>query len=275
MSSIATRVGSVALRRDRGVVWAVLDRPQARNAIDDSLLHGLEGMLALVESQPVQVLVIRGAGGCFCSGADLHTLREMIDQPERLRTFMHRFGTVLKALERGSFCTVALVEGHAVAGGLELLLACDVAIATFDAALGDRHAEYGLVPAAGGSVRLTRTLPRAVANYLLLTGELMTGEEAAALGLVTLAAPKAQFEPLVERVVERLRTRSGASIATIKRMVSGSPEGSWNASLERELDFFMEHVARSCDVRHGLTAFSDKQRPRFEPIVRAGGPGTG
>lgn len=263
MSATAT---SVRLRADSEVVWATIDRPHVRNAIDPWVVAGLEAAVELAASRAAKALVLRGAGGTFCSGADLAHVRALVNREDELREFIASIGDVLRALEELPCPAVAVVEGHAVAGGLELLLACDIVVAASDAQFGEHHAAYGLVPAAGSSVRLVRALPREVANHLLLTGSTLTAREAAAHGLVTLAVEQARLDTEVGAVVDRLRVRSGEGLATVKRMIATGRRSSYREALGEERALFAAHASASRDMREGVAAFREKRAPRFAAV---------
>jgi enoyl-CoA hydratase/carnithine racemase len=256
------RVGDVCVRADGHVVSALIDRPGVRNAIDDGVVDGLTAAVDAAEERQARVLVVRGSGGTFCAGADLVMLERIRQDSARVEKFMARLGAVLDRIENASFASVAVVEGHAVAGGCELLLACDIVVATTTARIGDRHVEYGLVPAAGGSVRLARRLPKAQANYLLLSGEMLSGEEAARWGLATVAVPAERIEPAVTEIVSRVAGRSTAALTTVKHMLGNAGRLPESEALGRERALFMAHLA-SPDCVRGLTAFRDRRAPLF------------
>jgi enoyl-CoA hydratase len=256
------RVGEVCIRADGHVVHALIDRPEVKNAIDDDVVDGLAAAVDQAEEQRARVLVVRGSGGTFCAGADLGMLDRIRQDPARVEKFMARLGTVLDRIENASFASVAVVEGHAVAGGCELLLACDVVVAATTARIGDRHVEYGLVPAAGGSVRVSRRLPRARANYLLLSGEMLSGDEAARWGLVTVAVPAEQVATVAAGIVARISSRSGTALATVKQMVRVAGRLPQPEALEQERALFLDHLA-SPDCVRGLAAFRDRRSPEF------------
>jgi enoyl-CoA hydratase/carnithine racemase len=247
--------GRVELRLEGPVLWARIVSPRTKNAIGMSILAGLEEMLAIARDREVKVVTIRGANGTFCSGADLYELRGMLADRDALAAFMRRLGGVFDDLEHGGWATVAVVEGHAVAGGCELLLASDVVITTDDARIGDGHIARGLVPAAGGSVRLPRAIPARLARYLLLTGEAISGKEAADIGLATIAVPPEALELEVHRVVDRLATRGRATLRTMKKMLAVNETLDLRPLLRRELDLFLDHVTHSPDAEQGLEAF--------------------
>jgi enoyl-CoA hydratase len=140
------------------------------------------------------------------------------------------------------------------------LLACDIVLATTEARIGDRHVENALVPGAGASVRLPRTLPSARARYLLLTGETIDGREAEAWGLVTRAVPAEEFDRALAALVERLRTRSGAAIATIKRMLNQTAGLGIDDGIRVERELLTEYRRSSRDSLEGLEGFQRRAR---------------
>lgn len=259
------RVGDVTVSVRPHVVRATIDRPTHMNAISNAVIEGLQHAIAVATATEARTLVIAGAGGTFCAGADLCEIERMREVDGRhLETFMVRLASVLRALETASFVSLAVVDGYAVAGGCEILLACDISVAAADARIGDRHQEYGLVPAAGGSVRLARTLPRARANYLLLTGELLSARNAAEWGLISVVVEPDDLESAVDGIVERLTTRSQDALATVKKMIWTANEEPRSEALEWERRLFMRHMA-SDDVSQGLSAFRDRRLPVFRP----------
>jgi enoyl-CoA hydratase/carnithine racemase len=262
------RAGDVEIGIEPGVIRAVIDRPGQRNAISTAVIDGLERAIELAMDTAARVLVISGAGGTFCSGADLRELEAMRSggDPAQLEIFMARLGAVLSGLESAPFASLAVVDGHAVAGGCEILLACDLSVAATDSRMGDRHVEYGLVPAAGGSVRLPRTLARARANYLLLTGELISGRTAAEWGLVSAAVEPEQLGRTAEALIRRVASRSADGIGAVKQMIWNAGDQPRDEALVHELDLFLRHMA-CADVAEGLAAFSDRRAPVFQRDV--------
>jgi enoyl-CoA hydratase len=215
----------VLLTRESGVVWATLNRAQTRNAINEGVVFGLEAAVLAAEEDGASVLVIRGAGGSFCSGADLHYLRQLREKGNRsIEHFTSRLEAVFCKFETAPFVTVAAVEGHAVAGGCELLLACDIALTTTDALIGDRHIEHDQFLSVAQSTRLRGALSKSRARYLLFTGEMISGSEAEAWGLVTRAYSPEAFEVGVKTVVERVSTRSRVGLAAVKRKLTEESE---------------------------------------------------
>jgi enoyl-CoA hydratase/carnithine racemase len=256
---------SVTVAVDGPVVRATIDRPGARNAINQAVVDGLEAALDTAESTGAKVVVLRGAGGTFCAGADLELVQSLVGDTEQMAAYVGQLANITERLESGPFVSVAVVEGFALAGGCELLLACDMAVASEDARIGDRHLEFGLAPGAGGSVRLLRALPKARARYLLLTGDAIKGTQAAEWGLVTLAVPPAELDATAEAFVDRLASRSGDALRAVKCMAGAvGTERPVNEAMLAEREIFLDFMAKSRDVKEGLAAFAEDRVPRFE-----------
>lgn len=260
---MSPRVGDVEIRVEERVVRARLDRPAARNALAPAVVDGIEGALDAADEAGAAVLVVSGSGGNFCAGADLDLVLSAVDDRDVLSAYVTRIADLLDRMEAAPFATVGVIEGFALAGGCEIVLACDVTVASHDARIGDRHLEYGLLPGAGGSVRLPRALSSARGRWLLLSGEMLDGRQAAEWGLVTFSAPPEALEARVEAVVARLASRSREAIAAAKRMWREVRDLPVPDGIERERALFLQHFQESADVREGLAAFHERRAPRF------------
>jgi enoyl-CoA hydratase/carnithine racemase len=258
------RIGAVDVRISDRMVHATLDRPEVRNAIDADMVAGLSFAIDVAERWPHRLLMIRGAGGTFCAGADLGDVERLRREPPLLDGFMRDLGTVLDRIEAGSFPSLAVVEGHAVAGGLEILLACDLSVASTTARIGDGHVRYGLVPAAGSSVRLTTALPPARSNYLLLTGNLLTGQQAGDWGLVSAVAEPDDLDDVVAGIVDSVTRRGPATTATIKTMTTSARARPQPEALHAEREIFSRHI-QSDEAAAGLAAFRSRGTRTADP----------
>ena len=262
------RVGDVVIAAEGPVLRATIDRPEARNAISPSVTEGLEAAVQRARDCAARVLVLRGAAGTFCAGADLDWVLSTIDQPGALEddgvfaSGIRRLNDVLLEIEAAPFASVAVVDGFAVAGGCELLLACDVVVAAEDARIGDRHLELGLLPGAGGSVRLHKALTPARSRWLLLSGELISGREAADWGLVTRAVPPDQLDEVAEAMIARLASRSASALAGMKELIGAVRDIPVPEGVDAERRIFLDHMAKSDDLRAALARFlAPKERP--------------
>ena len=184
---------SVRVETEDGVRIVTIDRPAARNAVDRPTADRLDAAMADAEADDeVRAVVLTGAGGTFCAGADLHALSD----PERANRVErgHR-GPMGPTRRRLSIPTVAAVEGHAVAGGLELAAWCDLRVAADAAVFGVFCRRWGVPLVDGGTVRLTRLLGQSRAMDMVLTGRPVDADEAHAIGLANRRCPDGEARP--------------------------------------------------------------------------------
>ncbi|GAB2445258.1 enoyl-CoA hydratase-related protein [Nocardioides hungaricus] len=204
----------------RGVAHLVLDRPEKRNALDVAMLESLREQVAAVRSRDdVRVAVVRGAGGTFCAGADI---ADWVDPGHVAAVAQSRLGqetfAELAALDVPS---VAVVEGGAYGGGLELALACDLRLAAYDARMGLPELGLGNLPSWGGTARLVDLAGLGVARHVLLSGELLTGERAAQLLVVTSAHPTGELDGALAALVDRLLQAEPTAVGLAKQVLAG------------------------------------------------------
>jgi enoyl-CoA hydratase/carnithine racemase len=209
------------------VLRATLDRAPV-NAIDDALLAALEGALQrAVDDQHITVLHLCSAQRAFCAGADLAFMRECFERENGTETMVkmvQRMQRLFARLEAAPVVTLAEIGGAALGGGFELALACDLRIAADEARLGLPEAGLGLLPGAGGTQRLTRLVGAGVARRLILGAETLTGAEAAALGLVQWALPRAELAAQAEAIVARLSGLPRHALAANKHCIELAAE---------------------------------------------------
>lgn len=253
----AARVGDVVVRRMPGVIEATLDRPKVINALNDGVVNGLEHAIALTEETDSILLVLRGAGGNFCAGADLKYVSTLLaDLENGFFPYIARLRKVCDALANRPFISLAVIEGYALAGGYEILTACDLAVSTTNAAIGDRHLEYAFAPGLGASVRVARHLSSKQARYLAFTGETISGSEAAAWGLVSHAWESDVFEQKTAALISRLASRSPAAVRLYKRMLLSGERSSFEDALLFEDNAFREYQRKSSEALNGVARFT-------------------
>jgi enoyl-CoA hydratase len=248
------------------VARVTINRPQAMNSLAPGVLTGLDAAIDAAAAAGCSVLVVRGAGGTLSAGADLKFLRSCLEDPEAVRGYITAIGAVLDRIEAAPLISVCAVEGYAVAGGCELLLACDIAIATEECRIGDRHLEYGLLPGAGGSVRLSRAIPAPLARRLLYTADLIDGSTALAYGLVSELVPASGLDDAVERLVARLARHDVAALLEMKRLHRAALVTQPHDALIGEREALLQHL-KGPSVREGLAAFAERRRPDFTAVT--------
>lgn len=193
------------------------------NAIDDGLLNELETAFDAVAANPaISVLRIRSERRVFSAGADLRMVAERLAKAtgaDEMKATVERFHCVYDRLAGLPVVTIAEIEGHALGGGLELALACDIRIASHDAKLGLPEAKVGLLPGAGGTQRLTRLCGEGIAARIILSGDVVNGREAERIGLVQWAFEAVDFGRSAAQIVTRTASLSPDAQAIAKSCI--------------------------------------------------------
>lgn len=234
-----------------------LNRPDARNAMSPELSAAIEAALDDVEAdRDVAAVVITGAGPVFCAGADLKVVAR--GEGQRIMTKRGGFG----GLAQRDFPkpVIAAVNGLAVAGGFELVLACDLVVAAEHAGFGLPEASRGLLAAAGGPIRLAKRVPLAVALEIGLTGEPISAERAFQLGLVNRVVPAGQVVDEAIALAERIGRNSPTAVRVTRRLIRAAvdaPEAEgWRLTAQGAGE-----LMASGDSLEGATAFVEKRDP--------------
>ena len=255
---------NIKLVKENFVATIRLNRPDALNALNPELLGEFSQALTEVGADDgLKALVIRGEGRSFCSGADLIYFETAFTDPAPMAAFMAQMNGCLFQMEELPIPTIALVHGFALAGGLELLLACDLAIAASDARIGDQHANFGLMPGAGSTQRLPRRIGVQRAMDLLTTGRWISGAEAAEWGLVLRAAPMDELDSNLEELLAFLRPKSRPGLGWIKSTTRRGQELPLREGIALEGFAFLQYLATSPHPRQGIQAFKEKRQPQF------------
>ena len=228
---------TVSLSIEGGVATATLCRPPV-NAINEAWVDRLNEVLdEVAQAGQVGVLRIRSSGRVFCAGADLALMRSIFDSAagrERMIVLTRRMQEVFARLEALPQVTLAEIGGAAMGGGFELALACDLRIVSDTARIGLPEARLGLLPAAGGTQRMTRICGEAVARRLILGAELVAGADAVGLGLAQWSAPAAELEARAQALTARLAELPPQTLAANKHCINVAARGGGNG-FEAEL----------------------------------------
>jgi enoyl-CoA hydratase len=252
-----------ALIERRGAVLIVtMNRPEVRNALSGPMMALMRQAWDTVDSDPgIRVCVLTGAGGAFCAGADLKAMTS--DHPGS------RLGeldlSVIEPLLKGRRLTkplIAAVEGPAVAGGTEILQACDIRVAGASARFGVSEARWGLFPLGGSAVRLPRQIPYTVAADLLLTGRHITAAEALAAGLIGHVVPDGQALARALELAELIAANGPVAVRAILQVIRETEGMAEDDAFVLEAKAGMA-VFASEDAREGPRAFAEKRQPRF------------
>jgi enoyl-CoA hydratase/carnithine racemase len=224
-------------RRGR-VLVATLARPPV-NAIDAALLARLDAVVTEAEADSaISVLHVRSAQKSFCAGADLALIRASMASPdgaEAMIGVVREMQRVFARIAAAPFVTLAEIGGPALGGGLELALACDLRVAAAEAMVGLPEVRLGLLPAAGGTQRLTALCGAGVAHRLILGGETVDGGEALRLGVVQWVRPAALLSEWTAALAQRVAAHPRDALAASKRCIALAVSGS-RAGFDAEID---------------------------------------
>jgi enoyl-CoA hydratase len=252
-----------ALIEQRGHVLIVtMNRPEARNALSGPMMALMRQAWDQVDADPrIRVCVLTGAGDAFCAGADLKAMTS--DHPgSRLGDFDL---SLIEPLLKGRRLTkplIAAVEGPAIAGGTEILQACDIRVAGESARFGVSEARWGLFPLGGSAVRLTRQIPYTLAAELLLTGRHISAAEALSMGLIGHVVPDGQALAKALEVAALIAANGPVAVRGILAAIRETEGMAENDAFAIEAKIGAA-VFASDDAREGPRAFTEKRRPEF------------
>jgi enoyl-CoA hydratase len=253
----------VVLEKDGEIARVWLNRPHKKNAVTVELLHRLDEIIREVDSDPdLRVLILRGREGTFCSGFDLD---ELLADYVGTTTAMEVAVLSAKVCDRlysMNTPSVAVLEGFVTAGGFELMISCDFAVSADSAQIGDFHIRRALFGGAGPIYRLPRMIGIRKTKELMLTGKLLSGQQAVDFGLINASAPDEELEELVKDFIAPLIDKSPFAMRLTKMTIDRGLDADIQSLM------VMEHLAvgnalQSEDAREGVNAFLEKREPKW------------
>ena len=249
----------VEYKKSGRVAVIKLNRPEARNAVSGELAQALEGAIDKLEADDdVWVGILAGNGPVLCAGADL---KAVASGKANLGTSRGGFGGFV-TLERTK-PVIAAVEGPAVAGGCELVLACDLVVASSDAAFGLPEVKRSLVAMAGGTTRLPKRVPQNIAMELALTGDTMNAERAYQHGLVNILCEPGDAINEAMNLAERINANAPLAVRATRQAISQGAMVSDDEGIRIAVELF-KPVAASEDAKEGPLAFVEKRLPEWK-----------
>lgn len=254
----------ILFEKKDSIAKITLNRPDKLNAIDEETLLDLQAALAEIErDDSIRVVVLASTGRAFSAGADLAAMRGKAGDPNEVNRFLRFWHRIFNSLENLGKPTIAAVQGFALAGGLELVMVCDLAIASEEARIGDAHANYGMIPGGGGTQRLPRFVGLRKAKELMFTGDFLSAKEAESLGLVNKVVPGDRLEAAVIELAQKIAEKSPLGLRHMKYLANRSREADLDSGLELEILASQVHMT-SEDMKEGTTAFVEKRKPVFK-----------
>jgi enoyl-CoA hydratase/carnithine racemase len=261
MSADAKVSEPAAFSERRGAIAIIrLNRPSALNSVNAALSTAVGELLEkAARDDDVRVIVLTGAGRAFCAGADLKALAagEPLDAPDH-----PEWGFAGYTRHWIDKPTIAAVNGFALGGGTELVLASDIAVVDATAKLGLPEVTRGLFAAAGGVLRLQSQIPFKIATELVLTGRPITADEARQLGLINQVAPEGTALDVALEIAEAIAKNAPISVRTSKNLLhKAAQKSSWEDEVWALNQAAMDRVFNSADAHEGATAFAEKRPP--------------
>jgi len=254
--------GLVFERRDHGVLWITINRPDSYNATDGPLHYALSRIWLDIDDDPdTRVVVITGAGKAFSAGGDLSWIDTFVGDAAELQNVMKEAGDVVYNVLRCSKPIISAINGVAVGAGLAVALMADISLMAEEARITDGHVSIGVAAGDHAAICWPLLCGLAKAKYYLLTAEFIDGKEADRIGLVSKAVPADDLLAEAQRVADKLATGSQSAIRMTKRalnlwMTQSAP--TFDASLAFEMLNFL-----APDAREGIDAQLEKRPPEF------------
>ena len=255
--------GAVNVLTEGPVGIIELARPEKFNCLSLAVHEGIDRARVAFEADgAIRAILIRAQGRNFCTGADLDEVARTLGDPAALDHFIGFGMRTLRGLEQSPLPVVVAIQGLCLAGGTELMLACDIAFAARGARIGDQHAQFGLIPGWGGSQRLTRLMGLRRALDLMFSARWLDAAEAQAAGLVNHVVPDEALGEAAMEYCHRLATRSRRGLAEMKRLAREGADLAIDAQMRLERDAALR-VLPGADVAEGLAAFRARREPQF------------
>lgn len=254
------------------VVTVTMNRPDAKNALNPEMLCGFCDAWDLVDNDDdVRVAILTGAGGTFCAGADLdklvtRSLKNLPPEDEFEQRIRDDFQLIFKALLRGHRLTkplVAAIEGSCIAGGVEILMSCDIRVAGESAKFGVSEVRWSLFPQGGSTTRLPRQIPFTKAMELLLIGDHYTARESLEMGLIGRVVPDGQALAKAKAIADQIAENGPVAVRNIKAAVLEAECVPDQEAREIEMRLGMQ-VFSTEDAKEGPRAFKEKRKPVYK-----------
>jgi 2-(1,2-epoxy-1,2-dihydrophenyl)acetyl-CoA isomerase len=252
------------MRGDVGVI--TLNRPETLNALTLAVANDFKAAIAQALDQKARAIVLTGAGRAFCAGGDLREMQRIASQNGRIEAFfdepLRELNDCIMLIRRTPLPFIAAVNGAASGGGCNLALACDLVIAGEGARFNQAFVKIGLVPDCGGTFILPRLIGWRRATQLMMTGEVVTAQQALDMGMINAVVADDQLIAQAMAMAERLAQAPTAAIGRIKELMEMSAKNDYAEQLEQEREAQLKSGLTK-DFKEGVAAFIEKRPPKF------------
>jgi enoyl-CoA hydratase len=242
------------------IATVTINRPQALNALNTRFFKEMDAMIAQVSAMPeVRVMIITGEGKSFVAGADI---TEMVDMtPEQGITFSKTGQNTFRSLEKMEIPVIAAINGFALGGGLELAMGCDFRIASSKAKFGQPEVNLGMIPGYAGTQRLPRLVGLGDALFMLMSGEMITADEALRIGLVQKVTEPEQLMVETLRIAGIIASKGPVAVKKAKYVTRNGRMMHFDDGCNLEAEFFGTQF--KAEGEEGMRAFLEKRKPSF------------
>jgi len=227
----------------------------------DTILELTKAVEELEKDKSIKVVILTGEGKAFIAGADIRQMKDM--NPSEAKKFAEMGHKLLMNIENSRLPFIAAVNGYALGGGCEVMMACDICIASASAKIGQPEINLGIHPGFGGTQRLPRLVGRMKAKELLLTGDNIDANEAHRIGLVNMVVPDDKIMEEAEKIASKIAGKSTVQTAFIKALVNKGMEVDLKEACALEISYFSKSFQTE-DQKEGMTAFLEKRKPNFK-----------
>lgn len=239
-----------------------INRPNNLNALNkDTILELTDAVEELEKDSSIKVVILTGEGKAFIAGADIKQMKDM--DPSEGKKFAESGHNLLFKIENSHLPFIAAVNGYALGGGCEVMMACDISIAASSAKIGQPEINLGIHPGFGGTQRLPRLVGRIKAKELLLTGDNIDANEAHRIGLVNMVVPDDKIMEEAEKIANKISYKSTVQTGFIKTLVNKGMDLDLKKACELEISYFSKSFQTE-DQKEGMTAFLEKRKPNFK-----------
>ncbi|PWA92980.1 ATP-dependent caseinolytic (Clp) protease/crotonase family protein [Artemisia annua] len=249
--------------QDSGIVEIKMDRPEAKNALGKDMLRGLLNSFEAIstDSKANVLMICSSVPRVFCAGADLKERKAM--NVSEVRAAVNSLRSTFSYLEALQIPTIAVIEGAALGGGLEMALSCDLRICGEDAKLALPETGLAIIPGAGGTQRLPRLVGKSIAKELIFTGRKIGAKDALSIGLINYCVPAGEAYSKALEIAREINQKGPVAIRMAKRAINEGLEVNMASALGVEEDCY-EQTLHTNDRLEGLSAFAEKRKPVYK-----------
>ena len=244
------------------IATLTINRPDKLNALNKETLIELRNAVQDLEQKTtIKVVILTGAGKPFIAGADITQMKDM--NSIEAKHFAELGHSVVETIENSRLIFIAMVNGYALGGGCEIIMGCDLIIASKKALIGQPEINLGVHPGFGGTQRLTRHVGRIKAKELILTGDNISAEEAHRIGLVNIVVEPEQLLEETTKLAQKIASKSAIQTAFVKELINKGADIDLKTANSLEISLFATSFSTQ-DQKEGMNAFIEKRKPNFK-----------